>query len=59
MTVNVRREKRGLAEQAAADHARDALINETAVSETQTTRTCRAVQFLRRWFLYTRPDGAG
>jgi len=59
MIVNVRREKRGLAEQAAADHARDALINETAVSETQTTRTCRAVRFLRGWFLRTRPDGAG
>ena len=49
MIVNVRREKRGLAEQAAADHARDALINEPTVSD----------QFLRRWFLYTRLKGSG
>ena len=59
MIVNVRREKRGLAEQAAADHARDALINEPTVSETQTTRTCRTVQSLRRWLLYTRLKGSG
>jgi hypothetical protein len=59
MIVNVRRERRGLAEQAAADHARDALINEPTVSEPQTTRTCRGVQFLRRWFLYTRLKGSG
>ena len=30
--MEAQREKRGLAEQAAADHARDALINETIVS---------------------------
>jgi hypothetical protein len=29
--MEAQREKRGLAEQAAADHARDALINETIV----------------------------